>query len=269
MSQRRAYIKKHGLKVSGRKKIDLQNAIENYIENINDDLKAKKIKFEEDLATLKTAGITPASVTPEEVDELIEKLNKQISKESPVKVTAKTTEEVFLLAPDDVKEVVKLRESYPFLSDTDCPDELKILVADKQTAYERYVTAHNKLLVLVSGENKQEQMTAEEIFALAKESVKNFEANQDIIAELEYYKENSEILGEHPIFIKRKLHDRIMAMSMADAAKRQSNLRNYIRRDNRSKEKSTDEKEKLNLEKKIKKWTIELDLINAKLGAEK
>lgn len=34
------------------------------------------------------------------------------------------------------------REDWPFLSDCDCPNELKILVADKITTHRRYVEAH-------------------------------------------------------------------------------------------------------------------------------
>jgi len=247
MKQRRDYIKEHNISASGKKKVDLDNAIENHIANLNDDIIAEKEKAEAE---------ANKEVTPESDDEVIV-------------ITAKEANEVFPSAPAEVKEVIKLREQYQFLSADDCPDELKILVADKQTAYEKYVVAHIDLLVVIPEEGKEAvAMTNEQIFELAKIAVENFTINQDIFAEMEHYNETGEILGEHPIFIKRKLQDGINAMSMADAAKRQTNLEGYVRRDGNALKAATKDKDKIKLEKKIKNWKAELELINAKLGAK-
>ncbi len=299
MKQRRDFIKKHELKVSGKKKADLQSAIENYIANVNDDIKAEKEEYEAALSFIREQGIKLEDQSVEavleiktdfddmltiledndvpvnekrfaEVKEAYDLLIKEPDDSEKIEITAKDSSEVFPSATEEVKEVIKLRQAYPFLSEDDCPDELKILVADKQTAYEKYVAAHKALLVVVpEGENATAvEMTEEEIFELAKTAVENFEVNQDIFAEMEHYKETGEILGEHPIFIKRKLQEGINAMTMADAAKRQSNLDHYIRRDGKALEKAKNDKDKAKLTKKIKNWKAELDLINAKLGAK-
>ena len=51
-------------------------------------------------------------------------------------------------APEPVRKMIRFREKYPFLNSTDCPDVLKILVADMFTAYGNYKAAHARLQVL-------------------------------------------------------------------------------------------------------------------------
>lgn len=51
-------------------------------------------------------------------------------------------------APEPVRKMIRFREKYPFLNSPDCPDVLKILVADMFTAYGNYKAAHARLQVL-------------------------------------------------------------------------------------------------------------------------
>jgi len=206
-------------------------------------------------------------------EEKIEGVKPKSSEEIEIKVTATTAEEVFTSAPDEVKETIKLRDEFPFLKDEACPEEFLIIVGKKFNHYDAYLQAHTKLLAsVVQDEEKNDivvPLTPEEIKALALAAVKNFQINQDIWEELNYYKENKTILGKHPIFIERKLKSSIDALTVEKATKRISNLANYIRRDTKNLENSVKEKNKAKIAKftqKVKKWEIELGLIKAKFG---
>ncbi|WP_372744289.1 hypothetical protein [Lutibacter sp.] len=241
----KAYVKEHDIKSASLKKEDLNTAI------LND--------FEATIARIAVEYLEPV-IKGKEPDRGI-----------TITVVAETKEEVFTKAPDEVKEAVKLREEFPFLNDPACPDELYILVGKKLAHYDAYVKAHEALFVNIVenadvSEAKEINMSSEEISALALSAVENFEANQAIYKELDYFKQNGKILGEHPIFKERLLKSSIDVMSVPDATKRLSNLDNYIRRDSKALEKAKTPETKEKLQKKIEAWKIELSLIKAKLG---
>ena len=237
----KAYVKENNIEAASLKKEDLNTAI------IND--------FE---ATIVRIAIDYLEPTPEDVVE-------------EITITATTPEEVFTEAPSEVKETIKLRDEFPFLNDPDCPEELFILVGKKFAHYDAYVKAHEALLVNVIEDASPEEaneinMTPEEITALALTAVENFELNQEIYKELEFYKENGKILGEHPIFLERKLKASIDIMTVAEATKKMSNLDNYIRRSTKALKKVKNEEDKEKLTKKLQAWQAELVLVKAKLG---
>lgn len=85
----------------------------------------------------------------------------------------------------------RFRDDFPFLRDPDCPVELKILTADKITAHERYIHAHDHLFDCTS---------LDECYHAARTAIENFQENRAILAELDYYREHHAILGKHRIF---------------------------------------------------------------------
>lgn len=178
-------------------------------------------------------------------------------------------EEVFTKAPDQVKTQIKLRDEFPFLNEDNCPEEFYILVGKKFNYYDAWVKAHATLLVNIDDVNTDASpiaMSAEEVSAEALKAVENFEVNQSIWKELNYYKEEGKILGEHPIFIKRKFKEKIESLTVETATKRISNLDNYIRRDNRKAEKATTDADKEKYLKKVEEWEIELTQIKTKFN---
>ncbi|MGJ8760378.1 MAG: hypothetical protein ACSHXA_07510 [Polaribacter sp.] len=180
-----------------------------------------------------------------------------------------TKEEVFTAAPDEVKTQIKLRDEFPFLNDDNCPEEFYILVGKKFNYYDAWVKAHAGLLVTIDDVNKDDSpiaMTDEEVSAEALKAVENFEVNQSIWKELNYYKEEGKILGEHPIFIERKLKESVESLIVETATKRISNLDNYIRRDNKKAEKATTDADKEKYLKKVEEWEIELQMIKTKFN---
>lgn len=49
-------------------------------------------------------------------------------------------------APETVRKAIRFREEFPFLRQPDCPDELKVLVADMFSAYDLYQESHRMLV---------------------------------------------------------------------------------------------------------------------------
>lgn len=91
------------------------------------------------------------------------------------------------------------RKDWPFLSDPDCPPELKVLAADMITSWHNYVNGHEELYSCLS---------QEACFATAKKTVENFSRNCRIRDEFQYYKEHHRVLGKHPVFATaRRLAD--------------------------------------------------------------
>lgn len=164
-------------------------------------------------------------------------------------------------SPDEVKTSIKLRDQFPFLAEDDCPDEFKILIADKLTAYDKYLQKFDEVKAAVDA-----GATNEAIFEIAKQVVENFELNLDIYDELNYYNEHNQILGEHPIFADQVLTEKVNTYSTVDLTKRQKNLRTYISREDKTLEGMTDGPEKTKLADKVTTWKKELTLVDARLA---
>ncbi len=187
----------------------------------------------------------------------------------PIKVTATNLNEVFPAAPVEVKQGIKLRDLYPFLSEDNVPDKLKILVADKLTAYDRWVSAHNELLKLVeSPEGPAIPMDEDQIFELAKMAVENFEMDELIKKELDHYQETKEILGLHPIFTPEVKEKEAETFTPLELSKKINNAKSNI---SKTKTKIETEKNTKKLEKlheKLVEFELELALLTSKLEAK-
>lgn len=123
--------------------------------------------------------------------------------------------------PAQIKKTIRLREEFPFLKTPECPNELKILVADMLTAYETYKTDHEKLF---------EAATQEEIQELSKSVVENYIENKLIWKELNHFKEHGKVLGEHPVFSWMKRLEQIRSMNNSELIKLREQLKNKIHR---------------------------------------
>ena len=89
-------------------------------------------------------------------------------------------------------KVFRFRERFPFLAKEECPDVLKVLVADAITTHDNYTNAHAEL----AGKNDGE--TTKETEKLSEEVVENMIENKAIWEELEHYEKTGELLGKHP-----------------------------------------------------------------------
>lgn len=116
-------------------------------------------------------------------------------------------------APTDHR---RFRDDFPFLRDSDCPQELKILAADKITAHEHYVQAHDRLF---------DCTTLEECFRTAREAIVNFQENRSIFAELDYYREHGTVLGKHRIFERLRRQQQLHELGIVELIAEQRRLR--------------------------------------------
>lgn len=113
----------------------------------------------------------------------------------------------------------RFREMYAFLSDRDCPNELKILAADKITTYWKIVELHDKLYSCHKND---------ECLAVAFELVNTFIEDYRIKQELEYYKRHHGVLGRHRIFEAQARVDRLRKMSVRELLRKEKQLRDNI-----------------------------------------
>lgn len=119
-------------------------------------------------------------------------------------------------APTDRR---RFRDDFPFLRDSDCPQELKILAADKITAREHYVRAHDRLF---------DCTTLAECFHTAREAIVNFQENRAIFAELDYYREHRTILGKHRIFEHLRRQQQLHKLNIVELLAEQRRLKSAI-----------------------------------------
>ncbi len=116
----------------------------------------------------------------EENEERIAELEEQLEE----------AEEKYKRVPQPVAKMIRFRERFKFLNEPDCPDELKVLVADMFTALGAYKEAHAALVTMPDNADMLEAA------ALAEKTVENYLANREMWEELEYYRENHEVLGK-------------------------------------------------------------------------
>lgn len=123
------------------------------------------------------------------------------------------------VAKTETKPAPKLREDWPFLSAPGCPPELKILAANKITAYHTYVKAHDQLFDCTS---------SAEQFETVKRLVDNYQENRKIIAEFLYYKEHSRVLGDHPVFKEFKAIKALRKLNVVELLQMKEKLEHNI-----------------------------------------
>lgn len=113
------------------------------------------------------------------------------------------------------------REDWPFLSRPDCPPELKILAADKITAWTNFAGEHEKLFDCV---------TLEQCLEHAKNCVFYYQQNRKIFSEFAYYQDNGHVLGKHPVFGEVRRSHEMLSAGPIELMRRQHNLRAAISR---------------------------------------
>lgn len=168
------------------------------------------------------------------------------------------------LAPKlDAKQI---RVEFPFLNDAACPDEFKILMADKITAWNTYIENHTDLLKIEAGE----LLVADEVKAeIAASAIRAFDENQKIYDELNAYQTTGKVLGLHPIFKRLQLTREVETMTSEELVKYKSASAKYFS-DNRTslakaqKDKNTEKIELIT--NRVAEREQKLALVNKKLG---
>jgi hypothetical protein len=183
------------------------------------------------LAILTTELSKLANIHPDELAALLcvpvanykkQNLHKIVVAEIPLPaVPSAPILPVVNIIPEIVLKSIRLREEFPFLGSKDCPDLLKVLVADMLTAYDNYKAAHEALFTC----ENEEQMLEN-----AKATVDNYLENRLIWDELNHYKAHHEVLAKHPIFEEKQEILKIEDMNGQQLSKEKVNLYKAIGR---------------------------------------
>ena len=118
-----------------------------------------------------------------------------------------------------------IRVEFPFLNDKDCPDEMKILMADKITAWNNYLATQEYIQKI---ESREVLESAEHTAELAKEAIEYFDENQKIYDELNAYQTTGKILGLHPLFKKLQLTREVETMTSEELVKYKGSSAKYF-----------------------------------------
>lgn len=172
---------------------------------------------------------------------------------------------IYEKAPEPVRKMIGFREKYPFLKKPDCPDILKVLVADMFAAYDNYREAFLRL------QENPDPLAGEETFDLARTTVESYLENREIWEELDHYKEKGEILGKH-LKIKELQQDRQTAFSdMTDLelTKAISNASSNVSKAKKSLEEATSDKKKIQATENHERWTKTLSDLREELDKRK
>lgn len=174
--------------------------------------------------------------------------------------------EVETLKSLPVIDAKSIRVEFPFLNEKDCPDEFKILVADKITAWNTYLENHADLLKIESGELIA---TDEEKVKIAASAVKAFDENQKIYDELNAYAETGKVLGLHPIFKRLQLTREVEEMTAEELVKYKGSSAVYFTKNRESlakAEKAKNEERIIEIKSRVEEREQKLALVNKKLG---
>lgn len=134
--------------------------------------------------------------------------------------------------PEPVRNMIRFREKYTFLNSPDCPDILKVLVADMFTAYAEYKAAHARLQSLGDADTETAAADCEKV-------VSEYLKNREIREELDYYRENGTILGKAAKFREAQDAEDLTALSDVDLI---SKLQSASVQESKNKKKVADSK---------------------------
>ncbi|WP_407402209.1 hypothetical protein [Chryseobacterium sp.] len=145
----------------------------------------------------------------------------------PVDPNAEILKKLNLQSVPDVMDGMKLRDEYPFLDLENTPLEIKALVTDKITAYKKYAATHAEILTAANNGEAEERL-----FELGKNALEQWNLNQEIKDELDFYRDAGKILGKHASLADLKMKQDVGEMSEAELFKGKSNAQKSISRYN-------------------------------------
>ena len=155
---------------------------------------------------------------------------------------------------DTLQKMINFRKRFPFLNDAKCPDVLKVLVADMFTAYGKMRDAHQQLTQV-----PDDKMAPE----LTETVLDNFLEDRAIMAELEYYRDNGQLLGKHPKVAAQSKTDEISSMSDFELAKAMKNAMSNVSKASLAIQRNPDKIEENKA--RLAKWTARKEAIQAEI----
>lgn len=163
-----------------------------------------------------------------------------------------------------IDKAQRFRKQFPFLSESSCPDVLKVAVSDMFTAFGKYKEAHAALQEVPDDD-------MERAAALSKETVENYLTDRALWRELEYYRDHGELLGEAPL-VRRAIEARSYADLDDIALMGKYNSGKTRLSKARSARKSIDAHDTERLQRNarlISQWTMRLELMREEIERRK
>ena len=192
----------------------------------------------------KANGLNPTAV---HIDEKPNDSQQAQASPSPQEPAAKPVS-------DTLQKMINFRKRFPFLNDPKCPDVLKVLVADMFTAYGKMRDAHQQLTQV-----PDDKMAPE----LTETVLDNFLEDRAIMAELEYYRDNGQLLGKHPKVAAQGKTDEISSMSDFELAKAMKNAMSNVSKASLAIQRNPDKIEENKA--RLAKWTARKEAIQAEI----
>ena len=168
-------------------------------------------------------------------------------------------------ATETQKKIIRFRENFPFLNQSDCPDQLKILVADMFTSFGNYKNALEKLYALGDRES-------EEAAQLCETVVEEYLKNREIWDELEYYKEHGQILGKAAKFRELEKAEELSKLSDVELVNKRRSAEVNISKRKKALEAARDAQDEGKIEKEesaLSNWQEKKAAIDRELEARK
>lgn len=202
---------------------------------------------------MRQLGVSSVDLESETVPEFLTDRSEDIQE------AYKSAKNTYVEFPDTIRKTIKLREEFPFLNEDSCPDELKLLVHDMFTEYDKYRLAHKKLT------EAPENTEIEQLFTDAQTSVESYLSNRLIWEELNHYKEHGAVLGVHPklegYFYKKEISE----LDDASLAQKRLNARSSVSKTKKTYENNPNEES----QDAFNRWTAKLDIIEKELDKRK
>lgn len=169
--------------------------------------------------------------------------------------------------PPEEEKKIRFREKYPFLASADCPEVLKILVADMFTAYGKVRESHDLLLRTPDGEHGPDVAKA------CETCVDEYLENRLIFDELTHYKEKGTLLGVHPkvkVSLGSENPDTDYAtMDTAELVRKLNSALANVSKAKKKLAKANTEEKKAEAEDRLEKWQDRLEAIRAAIELRK
>ena len=165
--------------------------------------------------------------------------------------------------PPEEKRKIRFRERFPFLGADNCPEVLKVLVADLFTAYGRFRESFEAL------QRGDARIMAQECGS----AVENYLEDRMILDELTHYRDTGTLLGAHPkvrAVLRPDLDEPdYMAMDVADLVKKLNSAQTNVSKASAAVRKAESEEKRAAAEERLEKWKIRLETIRAAVELRK
>lgn len=189
----------------------------------------------------------------EEYEDKIQELEDELNK----------AKETYIQVPEAIKQTIRFREKYPFLNSADCPDELKILVADMFAANDAFRQAHEQLVSM------PDDAPISDAYLVAQTAVEKYLENREMWEELDYYKENGQILGKAKIMARLVEEKELKAVSTAELAQKIANSKCNVSKSKKKLELAATDEDKAAAQVNLEKWETTKEMLVAEMETRK